>query len=161
MEIFVMKGMGNILMPADDEASEALSKLKLGNPFKAVFTLIRNYKFHKKYFTLLNFAFDVWNPVLPTWRGQIIQKERNEFRKNIIILAGYGYPVFDIQGNLRMRAKSISFAKMNQEEFEKLYSATVNVILEKILTNYTKDDLENVINQLLGFTWLIKRSQTF
>lgn len=147
-----MKSAGNLLVPANDEAVEAVTKFKLGRPFKAIIKMVRNYLFHQKYFTLLNFAYDLWEPKLPTYKGQVVQKEREEFRKNIIILAGYGYPVFDIFGNLKMRAKSISFASMEQEEFEKLYSATVNVILEKVLTNYTKDDLENTINQLLSFT---------
>jgi len=147
-----MKSAGNILIPADAEAVEAVTKFKLGRPFRAIVKMVRQYKFHQKYFTLLDFAFDLWEPEIPTYKGQIVQKEKEEFRKNIIILAGYYKVVFDVNGNLKLRARSISFAKMDQDEFEKLYSATVNVILEKILTNYTKDDLENTINQLLSFT---------
>jgi hypothetical protein len=49
-------------------------------------------------------------------------------------------------------AKSISFGLMDEVEFEQLYNATVDVVLRRILTNYSKQDLENVINQLLAFT---------
>ena len=41
---------------------------------------------------------------------------------------------------------------MDEIEFETLYSATIDVILSRILTKYTRQDLDNVINQLLAFT---------
>lgn len=41
---------------------------------------------------------------------------------------------------------------MGEIEFEALYRATIDVILSRILTKYTRPDLDNVINQLLAVT---------
>jgi hypothetical protein len=40
---------------------------------------------------------------------------------------------------------------MGQEEFDGLYSSVIDVVLARILTNYTRDDIDSVVNQILGF----------
>ncbi|WP_375710215.1 DUF1367 family protein [Klebsiella quasipneumoniae] len=50
-----------------------------------------------------------------------------------------------------MRAKSIRFGRMKQETFEKLYSAVADVLLQKVLVTYSRRDLDNVVNRILGF----------
>jgi hypothetical protein len=40
---------------------------------------------------------------------------------------------------------------MNEESFAELYDSTINVILSKILTNYTKQELEDVVGELMSF----------
>jgi hypothetical protein len=67
------------------------------------------------------------------------------------VMAGHYEMAVNMRDEVRLTAKSISFANMSQDEFEALYSATVNVVLAKILTQYTRDDLDNVVNQVLGF----------
>jgi hypothetical protein len=59
--------------------------------------------------------------------------------------------VYRVDGSVRIEAKSISFAMMNEESFAELYDSTINVILSKILTNYTKQELEDVVGELMSF----------
>lgn len=151
MEIVVAKLASGILVPVDSDSIEYLQKKKIGVGFRVSIKSYRNYKFHKKFFCLLNYAFDIWNPAHVIHGGYVGKKEQEEFRNNITILCGHHREVTDIFGRFHLRAKSISFAALDQEEFEKLYSKAIDVILKHILTNYTKDDLESTIDTLLRF----------
>lgn len=151
-EIVLIKTPGGALMPADPQASEYIAKLKLGAPVKAEVKRMRNYQFHKKLFALLNFAFEAWEPTEATYKGQKVAKNFNQFRNDVTVLAGYFETTMTLRGEVRVVAKSISFGSMSQDEFDGLYNEVVNVILAKILSTYSRDDLDNVIDQLMNFT---------
>jgi hypothetical protein len=146
-----LKKNSNGLSLADEEAEDLISKIAFGSVLKCNISIPRNYEFHKKYFALLDVAFDAWEPGEQTYKDQIVQKNKERFRKDIQILAGYGYPIININGDVRFESKSISFGSMEQPEFEKLYSAVINVILAKVLTNYTRKDLDEVVKKVLNF----------
>ena len=78
-------------------------------------------------------------------------KNKERFRKDIAILAGFFDSTVNLKGEVRLEAKSISFAQMDEIEFEALYNQTINVILQSVLTTYTRDDLDAVVEQLLRF----------
>ena len=40
---------------------------------------------------------------------------------------------------------------MDEEEFNKLWNSTISVILERVLTNYTKKDLDLTVKKLETF----------
>lgn len=148
--IAVMKQAG-VLIPADAMTAEYIEKLKTGDVIHSEFKKKRNAKFHRKYFALLNFAFEHSEHGDYEYLGELVEPNFDEFRNNLAILSGYFKPVFDINGKVHLRAKSISFANMDELEFEKLYSKTIDVILKKILKNYTKEQLDDVVYQLMGF----------
>ena len=151
-EIVLMK-VSNILVPHDEAAAVFIQKMKAGELTHADFKRVRNYKFHKKYFALLDFAFEQWEPRGNlTYKGMPVAKNKDRFRKDLIILAGFYDSTVNIRSEVRLEAKSISFSQMDEIEFEALYSTTIDVILSRILTKYTRQDLDNVINQLLAFT---------
>ena len=129
---------------------EDLKRFKVGDVMEAKVTRVRNPQFHKKMFALFNFAYDHFNPVA-VYRGEKVLKNYERFRQDITILAGYGDPVVNLRGDVRMVARSISFASMSEDDFEKLYSNVIDVILSRVLTNYNKDDLDNVIDQLMSY----------
>lgn len=110
----------------------------------------RNYKFHKKLFALLDIGFDAFEPPTQEYKGLPVQKNFKRFRKDVTIAAGFYEAVADINGNVRLEAKSISFAKMEENEFEQLYSKVADVLLQKVLKNYTRPDLDRVVNNILG-----------
>lgn len=140
----------NGLKLADDESFEAIAKVKSGTALICEVTKPRNYQFHKKYFSLLDFAFENWDPEEKMYKGEVIQKNKERFRKDIQILAGYGYPVVNIKGEVRYESKSISFGSMDNEEFERLYQSVITVIIEKVLTGYDRQELDNVVSHLLS-----------
>lgn len=151
-EILVTKTASGALAPADQQAADYIAKLKLGEAVKVKATRMRNPGHHRKYFALLNFAFDAWEPVGKEYKGELVQKNFEQFRNDVTVLAGYYESAVTLKGDVRLSAKSISFGSMGQDEFETLYSATVDVILARILTRYTRADLDQVVERLLAFT---------
>ena len=149
-EIIVRK-MYDSFAPVDQSNLELMESFKLGGEYKATFTQPRNLPFHRKFFALLDIAFDAWEPEPVMYRGMEIAKNKERFREDITILAGYGEPTFNLNSEVRYKAKSISFAKMDQKTFDKLYSAAINVVLQRVLTNYTRHDLGHVVDEVLGF----------
>lgn len=150
--IVLTKAPGGALIPADPQATEFIAGLKMGAAVRAEVKRMRNYKFHKKLFALLNLAFDAWEPSEATYKGEVIAKSFNQFRNDIVVLAGYYETTVTLKGEVRLVAKSLSFASMEQDEFQKLYSSIINVVLQRILTKYTRADLDDVIDRLMQFT---------
>ena len=148
--ISLLKQAGT-LAPADSETADFIYHLKLGQIIHADFKRKRNSKFHRKYFALLNFAYDHLETGDHEYKGQAVEKNFDQFREDLTILAGYFTMVYRIDGAYRPKAKSISFAVMDDEAFEKLYNATINVILKKVLVNYTREQLDEVVSQLMSF----------
>jgi hypothetical protein len=150
-EIVLTKTAGGALAPIDPQASEYISKLKLGGSVTATVKRHRNPAFHRKFFALLNIAYEAWEPGIKEHRGMQVQKNFDRFRKDIIITSGYYDVVVNLKGDVRAEAKSINFSAMDDDEFADLYSKAVDVILNRILTNYTRDDLDRVIESVLQF----------
>ena len=149
-----LKKMDSVLIPDDEDTAEWVNKMSYGQVISADFKKPRNYGFHKKYFALIKFAYENWQPsekTMPKWEGVVPTKSFDRFRKDLIILTGRSYAVWRLDGSFRIEADSISFARMTEEEFNKLYKDTVDKILEKILTNYSRQDIEDVINELMRF----------
>ena len=134
------------LIPADQTSKDWLDKTKHGQFVEVEITRPRNWQFHKKYFALLNFAFENWD--IP---NDSAAKNFEKFRGDLIIMAGFYEKVWSPNGEMRLYPKSISFANMEEQEFQELYSKTVSIILEKVLTTYTEDDITKALNALAGF----------
>lgn len=128
--------------------------LAAGEVVKFTFKKIRNGKFHRKFFSLLSFAYEAWEPdrVRQRYKGMPVQKNFERFRSDVTIAAGYYTQTFDLDGNMKLEAMSISFANMDDIEFEKLYSAVVDVILGKVLTTYSgRAELDQVLEKVMGY----------
>lgn len=151
-EIVVIKTSGGLLAPADQPTADYLAKVRVGEVVKVKATRMRNPGHHRKFFALLNFAFDAWEPVEKLYKGEPVQKNFEQFRADVVILAGYYDTAIRLNGDTRVTAKSISFGSMGQDEFDSLYSATVDVILARILKSYTRADIDQVVERLLAFT---------
>lgn len=149
-EIFVRK-LYDSFAPVDMAALEQMEQLKMNGEYLAVLTQPRNIFFHRKFFALLNVAYKAWDKPELEHKGEQVSADFEQFRSDVIILAGHYKKYINIKGELRLKAKSISFAKMDEVEFQKLYSSVVDVILQKVLTNYDEDDLQNVVDKVLGF----------
>ncbi|KJV08018.1 DUF1367 family protein [Methylocucumis oryzae] len=149
---FLVKAHGSgYLMPDDESSIEVIEKIKAGSVVKAEITQPRNWKFHKKFFALVNVAFEAWDMPGVEYKGMQVNKNRDRFRKDLIILAGYGHPVVNLRGEVRYEAKSISFGSMDELEFEELYSRVVDVVLAKVLMHYSRSDLDEQVNRVLSF----------
>ena len=149
--IILTKTASGALVPVDPQAAEYISKLKVGAGVTATVKRARNVQFHRKLFALLNLAFDAWEPAQATYKGEVVGKNFDQFRNDVIVIAGFYEMAVNLRGETRLTAKSISFANMEQADFDELYSKVIDVILARILTNYTRDDLDNVVENILRF----------
>lgn len=150
-ELVLMKAPGGMLLPCDDEAKETIEQWPMGQGVRAKVTRARNLPFHRKFFAMLGLGFEAWEPPDREHRGTPAMKNRERFRKDVLIMAGFYETVVNLRGEVRAEAKSISFANMDEDEFNQVYNRVADVILQKVLRNYTRADLDIVVNQLLGF----------
>lgn len=155
-EVVLVKTLGGALMPFDDASRELIAKLKTGQGVRADIKRIRNYKFHRKAFALFQLGFEAWEPSVSgeTYKGEPVAKDFERFRKDITILAGYRKAVFNARGEVRVEAESISFASMDETQFEIFFKTVLNVIWSRILRTAgyrSAEEVEAVLNQLLGF----------
>jgi hypothetical protein len=142
------------MVPATGADMEQVAKLKTGQVIHAEWKKKRNYKFHQKWWSLVEFSFEHWEPGEiedPRLKGQVPEKNLERFRKDLIILTGRFDASYRLDGSVRIEAKSISFSSMDGEEFEKLYSDTINVVLKHVLKNYDFEQLDEVVSKLMGF----------
>jgi len=146
MEAFFIKTTASTLVPATDRDRELLKHIKIGQPTKLTFKRVRNYEFHKKYFALLDYAYDIWEP-----ENEVAEKNRDQFREDLIILAGFYIRLTRLDNTTRIKAKSISFGSMSEDEFEKLYTKTLDVVIKYVCRNYTADVLRDIVAQLEDF----------
>ncbi len=141
--------------PADAEAIAARQKYhKPGRLVTAEIKVPRNPKFLRKYMALLRLGFDAWDPDGDQqYKGRPIEKDFDRFRKDVIITAGFYTPVWNLRGELRVEAQSIAFDRMEEEDFERLYSATINVLIKQVLgqQGYTAESLDALVNDILRF----------
>jgi hypothetical protein len=147
MKLYFRK-VGNVyvLDSGDDD-----SGIKQGEIVSAEIKRLRNYRFLKKYFALMNYAFGVWEPECLEYKGKQVGKSFKQFRKDITILAGYYTLTENVKGEVRAEADSISFGKMDDDKFETLYSKTIDVLLRLIFKNYTREDVDKVVDNIIGF----------
>lgn len=152
----MLRKLGNgCLAPASERDAERLKRFKPGADVSCELKLIRNGSFHRKYFALLNFIFGIWEETMPRrrWRNHEVRASFERFREDIIILTGRFDAIYNIQGEVRMEAHSISFARMEQEEFEALYSQTIDVALQKVLNRPDLDEatVRRTVDDLLRY----------
>ena len=152
MKIYLRK-VGKFLVPDTPEDAEALDKYKQNEVLRADVVKPRNLRFFRKWWALVKFAFDVWSETMPQqeYKGIEVQPDIERFRKDVTILAGFFTPVYNARGEVRLEAESLKWGSMSEERFEKLYDATIKAILKHILKGYKRVDVEDVVNELVGF----------
>lgn len=155
-ELMLGRGRGYSLVPFDPKAEEFIRGLKAGDGVWVKVRKVRNAKFHRKFFALLNLAFDAWEPGEEgrTYRGQAVAKNFERFREDVMILAGHYDVTYKINGDIRLVAKSISFGKMDELEFNDVYRDVFNVLWDRVLEKArfaSREEVERIVNQLLAF----------
>ena len=144
-----LEKMGSVLVPWDDATREWMETKRDGTYLVADVVAPRNYEFHKKFFALLNATFPLWEPA-PLPDGTEVTKDFDQYREDVTILAGHFRQVFSASGNaFVIRAKSISFAAMDEEQFKRFYDAALNAILMHVLVGWTIEEVDDLIGSFL------------
>lgn len=139
------------LLPVSEAGKAWLEKLRYGVRVLANVVVPRNPKFHAKFFAMLHVAFDNHDwPEVDTPFGPA-RCSFDTFRNDVTVMAGFHEVTVNTRGECRRKAKSIKFGSMDEAEFEQLYSAVLDVILQRFLANWTTGDMENAVNAMLEF----------
>ncbi len=155
--IFIKTKGGLVPHEESEETVGWFNGLAIGQVVSVEAVKPRNWHFLKKYFALLNIAFDHWQqPIIEVnVGGQMVKpkKNYNRFRKDLTILAGHFHTVFRLDGSFRVEADSISFAKMEEEDFNNLYQQTITVLLDKVYgSGFDQEKIDNMVNEYLSFS---------
>lgn len=139
--------------PLGSDDADLMKSIPLGSLLECEFSKKRNPQFHRKFFALLNLGYEYWSPPKAEWRGFEAVKNFDVFREQITILAGFRDVTYNLDGSVKVKAKSISFAKMDDAEFQNVYSKVLDVIWNKVLNTVfeNRQQLDNAVNQLMGF----------
>ena len=126
--------------PASDEDYELKRTIKNGTVCECVIKEYRNYRFLKKYFALINCAWEY----LSEAQQQFFHDNKDSFRKTVEISAGNCEPVYNRTRNEWLDVpKSISFDKMQESEFSQMYERVKDVLYNLFLTSVNREEFEN------------------
>lgn len=133
------------LVPMYDSDLDEKKRLKIGSTVLCDIKKPRNYKFHKKFFALLRLTFD--NLPHHLHDGLNIYSEEDLLLSLKLDLG--------ISSVVRMGARdvyrdgSISFAAMDETEFDGFYNRCVNMILNRYLRGTNRADLLEEVDRYL------------
>lgn len=133
MKVLLVKQLNGGFLPAYDSDKDHLKRIKVGEMVEANVTKPRALKLHKKFFALMNMVF----------QNQEIYQNIDDLRHDLTVEAGYYREVVNVHGEIIKRAKSISFAAMDQVEFDKYFDDVLNTI-EKYFNFGKQEILENL-----------------
>ena len=121
------------LYPSDLDEKK---RLKLGKVYKFKVDNPRNYEFLKKFMALIRFGQE---------HSKRVEMPFNTYRKYATIKAGFG-EVYQTPKGVFVDAKSIAFDKMQEEEFQEVYSRVLDFIILD-----TEADEQTIKQELINF----------
>lgn len=148
MKIEMIKAPGGSFHPVSEEEADRLKRFKNGEQYQVEIKLTRNPAFHRKTFAFFNFCFEHWCAERAGMEFMNREAQFNTFRNHLTVLAGYYDQSYGIDGRIRIEAKSLAFANMDQEQFEMCYNALINASIKHVFGG-TED--ENVLAQLRSY----------
>lgn len=149
MRIYVRKDALGVLRPADRQAREALKRYKQDDVLSVDLKRPRNGRFHRKLWALLEVTMlhlpESMESKFPTAERLLWELKCQTGRFDVHTTLG---------GRETVIPHSISFAKMDEDEFGVFYSECVEVICKHILPGVSNDQLrasaEEEIRDFLG-----------
>lgn len=138
-ELWLIRKM-DMLVPANEQTLDALRKMKPGQWYRADIKMPRNVKFHRKYFALLGAVYP-HQTMWPTFK---------KFRAKFEEALGHGEYHTNARGERYFENESISFASMQEDEFEQFYERAVELILTRILPNVGRADLDRQVEEIMA-----------
>jgi hypothetical protein len=154
MRLLFAKNNG-VLLPASREARVFVGTLKKDEGAGMDLQVVSDIGFHKKLIALLELAFEHWEPNDDRRiDGISLRKDFEQFRKKVMVLAGYYDEYWNAAGEVRLDARSISFEKCDNLKRAQLYRAVLEVVWTRILqpTGYrSRDHAEAVAAAFMEF----------
>jgi len=142
VKVYMKKQLNGALTPDDEYATELLRGIKTGSVVHVDISKPRNIQFLRKYFALLGIAFE----------NQERYTDFESFREEVIIASGFYTKHAHLDGTESKHAKSISFARMDDLEFNQLYQRTIDAIITNFLPGTDPNVLASAADIILQFT---------
>ncbi len=138
-QYFFRRSLGS-LRPDDTEAEEMVRGIHMNEVVAVVVRRPRNVGHHRKFFALLKKVFE----------NQELYKSEQALLAAIKIATGHCVPLQLTDGQKAFIPSSISFASMDQAEFEKFWERVVTLVVTKIIPGLRREDLEAEIMDIVG-----------
>lgn len=137
MKINLIKKLG-VLKPLDPIDVDYFYKLKEDTVYSCEIKKLRNPRFHRMFFAMINICFD----------NQEIFKDIEYFRKEMLKASGYYNSYVNHKGITQYEAKSISFGSMDQDEFKTVYESVFMTCIKIFNWEEVKEQFINELNDL-------------
>lgn len=142
MEINVIRTQLNTFAPLGEDDFEDAKKFPVGEPYRCKIWKSRNYNFHRKFFALIKVLFDMQDHF----------NNKTALRYWLTMKAGFFNMVVAPNGKPMYFAESISFSKMDNVRFEKLYNSVIDAAIREICQGGSKAKIEEQVNIVIGFS---------
>jgi len=144
MKVYLKKSL-NGFSPADEDSEKYHKKCKLETVYYFDVKKVkdqRNYKLLQKYWTMLGVAVENTE----TYRNKEDLHHDIKWALDITIVKQNM-----LTGEMMKEVGSVAFDKMENDEFNQYYSDSVGVVLSKVLKGVSEKELDNAVNEILGF----------
>lgn len=132
------------LVPMYDSDLAMKKRLKVGTTVRCRVTQPRNYEFHKKFFALVRLTYDnLPLRLVEKWNVRSVDDMLRRFKRDL----GYYSSSVNEFGEREIEYRSISFAAMDEHEFERFYNDCVNLVLYTYIRGTGREDLEEEIER--------------
>lgn len=126
------------LVPLHDSDLDLKKRLRVGSVVRCKVSNPRNYEHHKKFFALVRLTFDnLPLPLVEKWNIRNEYDMLRRFKRDL----GYFTNTINEYGEHEIEYFSISFAAMEQHEFEQFYNQCIDLVLFKYIKGIDKQDL--------------------
>lgn len=132
------------LVPLYDSDHDLKQRLRIGSTVRCRVSQPRNYEFHKKFFALVRLTYDnLPLPLVERWRIRSVDDMLRRFKRDL----GYFTSSVGELGEREIEYRSISFAAMDEEEFERFYNDCVSLVLHSYIPGMHRPELEEEIER--------------
>lgn len=136
-EILLRRDFGPILRPCDEAGESALKRITQGNIVAVNVKQPRNVHHHRKFFALMQTIFS----------NQSHYKTLEHLLSAFKFACGHTEKIRTARGEIEI-PRSISFAKMDQAEFEAFYDRAVEFVTTEVIPGLDSADLAREVEEL-------------
>lgn len=145
MDIYCVKTKAGFVA-AHDSDYELMKRFKDGEVVKLRATKPRNYEFLKKYWALVKITYDnLPEPLMEKWNINSIEAMHKRFKYDL----GYFTSTIGDKKERILEYISISFAAMEECDFQNFYNECVRLICRKYIRGLERHDLEEMIERFM------------
>jgi hypothetical protein len=128
------------LRPVDAHGVDLLAKIKQGQQVEIIVKRARNGRQHRLYWALIGL-------IHPQQRLYTTQEQLSNAMKCAV---GWCDEVPLNSGKVMVTPRSISFANMDQTEFQQFFDKIIDLVVEKILPGVTSEDLKRELEEIVN-----------